>query len=165
MTADSLIDIRSTPLSNDEANRIRLEAATSLHLAALRRQYDAIRHMFGDAPPHRSREALWVTLEVTVAHHRGERMAFKDLVALANGLLSAPTLSRVVCDLERGGFLLSDASAQDKRLKLLRPTDRALQFIASRGTSAFEDFSAIVGDAERRLGSGAAEEHEHAPKA
>jgi hypothetical protein len=88
-------------------------AVAALHLAALRRQFVAIREIFGVEPPHRAREALWVGLEVIQAELRGEQLALRDLVIRAEGLLSAPTLSRVVAELEQGGLLISEWTSSE----------------------------------------------------
>lgn len=127
------------------------QAVAALHLAALRRQFAAIRDLYGEDPPHRAREALWVALEVIQAELRGEQVALRDLVVRAAGLLSAPTLSRVVAELEQEGTLVSElTSSEQGRLKLLRPTARALNILAARADVAFAEFAAIVRDAERR---------------
>ena len=127
------------------------QAVAALHLAALRRQFAAIRDLYGEDPPHRAREALWVALEVIQAELRGEQVALRDLVVRAVGLLSAPTLSRVVAELEQEGTLVSElTSSEQGRLKLLRPTARALNILAARADVAFAEFAAIVRDAERR---------------
>src|SRR5690349_18911482 len=98
---------QSTPLNGkdlaEDEDRRRNEQVVALHLAALRRQFDAVRAIFGEDPPHRSREALWVLLEVLLADLRGERIAIRDLVTRADRLVSAPTLSRIVAELERDG--------------------------------------------------------------
>jgi hypothetical protein len=127
------------------------EAVAALHLVALRRQFDAIREVFGEDPPHRSREALWVGLEVLLAHLQGERIALRDLVSRAEGLVSGPTLSRVVTEMERDGLLMSEAAPGEGRLKPLRPTDRTLRILAGRAETGFAEFAAIVHRAERRL--------------
>jgi hypothetical protein len=129
----------------------RSQAVAALHLAVLRRQFAAIREVYGEDPPHRAREALWVALEVIQAELRGERVALRDLVTRADGLLSAPTLSRVVVELEQGGMIISElASSEQGRLKLLRPTPRALNILAARADIAFAEFSAIVQEADGR---------------
>ncbi|MBP0445198.1 hypothetical protein J8J14_10440 [Roseomonas sp. SSH11] len=121
----------------------------ALHLLALRRQFSALREIFGEDPPHRAREAFWVTLEVIQAEFRGERIALRDLVTLAEGLLSGPTLSRIVSDLERDGFLTTELAASERgRLKLLRPTPRAMELLSSRADDAFSEFAQIVHAAE-----------------
>ncbi|MFC7739282.1 hypothetical protein ACFQX4_26770 [Roseomonas sp. GCM10028921] len=126
-------------------------AVAAFHLAALRRQFAAIRDLYGEDPPHRAREALWVALEVIQAELRGEQVALRDLVSRAAGLLSAPTLSRVVAELEQEGTLVSELiSSEQGRLKLLRPTARALDILAARADGAFAEFAAIVRDAEGR---------------
>ncbi|WP_159350284.1 hypothetical protein [Roseomonas harenae] len=117
----------------------------------MRRQFIAIREIFGGDPPHRAREALWVGLEVIQAELRGERLALRDLVARAEGLLSAPTLSRVVSEMELGGMLVSElVPSEQGRLKLLRPTARALELLAARADDAFSEFAGIVHTAEQR---------------
>ena len=130
---------------------VRSQTVAELHLAALRRQFAAIREIYGEDPPHRAREALWVALEVIQAELRGERISLRDLVARANGLLSAPTLSRVVVELEQLGMMVSElTSSEQGRLKLLRPTPRALSILAARADGAFAEFAAILQEAERR---------------
>jgi hypothetical protein len=125
------------------------QAVAALHLAALRRQFVAIRDIYGEDAPHRAREALWVTLEVIQAQLGGEAIALRDLVVRAAGLLSAPTLSRVVVELEERGILVSEhTSSAQGRLKLLRATPRALNFLAARADAAFADFAAIVREVE-----------------
>lgn len=125
------------------------QAVAALHLAALRRQFIAIREIFGVEPPHRAREALWVALEVIQAELRGEQVALRDLVIRAEGLLSAPTLSRVVSELEQGGMLISELTASEQgRLKLLRPTQRALDLLAARADAALMEFAEIIRQAE-----------------
>jgi DNA-binding transcriptional ArsR family regulator len=125
------------------------QAVVALHLAALRRQFVAIREIFGVEPPHRAREALWVGLEVIQAELRGEQVAIRDLVIRAEGLLSAPTLSRVVSELEQGGLLTSElTSSEQGRLKLLRPTQRALDLLTARADAAFSEFTEIIRYAE-----------------
>jgi hypothetical protein len=125
------------------------QAVVALHLAALRRQFVAIREIFGVEPPHRAREALWVGLEVVQAGLRGEQVALRDLVIRAEGLLSAPTLSRVVSELEQGGLLMSElTSSEQGRLKLLRPTQRALDLLAARADAALLEFAEIIRQAE-----------------
>src|SRR3954454_3287871 len=111
---------------------VRAEAVLALHLIALRRQFDVIRAVFGDDPPHRAREALWAMLEITSADLHGRPIALRDLVVRAEGLLSGPTLSRVVADLERGGLLASDPAPEDSRVKRLRPTARTLDILVTR---------------------------------
>jgi hypothetical protein len=121
------------------------QAVAALHLAALRRQFAAIREIFGMEPPHRAREALWVGLEVIQAELRGEQIALRDLVIRADGLLSAPTLSRVVSELEQSGLLISElTSSEQGRLKLLRPTQRALDLLMARADAAFAEFTQII---------------------
>src|SRR5690349_15266383 len=77
------------------------EATLAMHSLSLRRQFDGIRIFFGDKPPHRAREALWVLIEVALARLRGEPIALKDLTSKADGLISAPTLSRSIAELAR----------------------------------------------------------------
>jgi hypothetical protein len=121
----------------------------ALHLASLRRQFVAIREIFGDDPPHRAREALWVGLEVLQAELRGEQVALRDLVARAEGLLSGPTLSRVVSEREQAGMLVSEmAPSEQGRLKLLRPTPRARGILAARADAALSEFAGILHEAE-----------------
>lgn len=123
-------------------------AVAALHLASLRRQFVAIREIFGDDPPHRAREALWVGLEVIQAELRAEPVALRDLVARAEGLLSGPTLSRVVTEMELAGLLVSELTFSERgRLKLLRPTQRALDILAARADVAFSEFASIVREA------------------
>jgi hypothetical protein len=127
-----------------------VEAVAALHSVALRRQFVAIRQIFGDDPPHRSREALWAGLEVLLAELRGERITLRDLVVRAEGVLSAPTLSRVVAGLERDGLLTSEQASGGGRLKVLRPTRRAQALLGARAEAAFAEFAAIVRRAESR---------------
>jgi hypothetical protein len=138
-----------TPPGADQ--RIRAEAVAVLHLLALRRQFDAIRQVFGDTPPHRAREVLWVGLEVLLAHFQGERIALRDLVDRAQGLLSGPTLSRVVTEMEQDDLLLSEPAPDDSRVKLLRPTARTLDVLAGRTEVAFAEFAQVVEDARLRI--------------
>ncbi len=126
------------------------EAVSAVHLAALRRQYEVIREFYGEAPPHRSREAFWVALEVVAAHLRNEQIALRDLATRAKGLLSAPTLSRVVVELERRGLLISETPPGQARLKVSHPTSRALGILTARAQDAFGEFAGIVASAERR---------------
>ncbi len=127
------------------------EAVAALHLTGLRRQFEAIRDIFGQDPPHRSREGLWVALEVLLAHLRGEQIAQRDLVVRANGLLSAPTLSRVVIALERQGLVTSELAPGHARLKVLHPTKRALDILTARAEEAFDDFAKIMVSLDERL--------------
>jgi DNA-binding MarR family transcriptional regulator len=147
------MNANAKPLPLEEAVVIdegKSQAVAALHLAALQRQFAAIREIYGEDPPHRAREALWVGLEVIQAELRGERLALRDLVTRADGLLSAPTLSRVVVELEQRGLLVSEqVSSTQGRLKLLRPTPAALNFIAARADVAFAEFAAIIREAER----------------
>lgn len=136
------------PLLRSDA---RAEATLALHLIALRRQFDAIRQVFGGAPPHRAREALWALLEVTSAAVQGDRIALRDLVARAEGLFSGPTLSRVVAELESNGLLTSYPAPEDSRVKLLRPTARTGRILMTRADAAFAEFSATVKAAEQRM--------------
>ncbi|MCR0981626.1 hypothetical protein [Roseomonas populi] len=132
-------------------------AVVAVHLAALRRQFVAIREIFGAEPPHRAREALWVSLEVIQAELHGEQLALRDLVVRANGLLSAPTLSRVVSELEQGGLLLAELTVSEQgRLKVLRPTQRARDLLASRADAALSEFAEIIrrADEDGALGLG-----------
>jgi hypothetical protein len=130
---------------------VRAEAVLALHLIALRRQFDVIRQVFGDDPPHRAREALWAMLEVTSADLHGRQIALRDLVVRAEGLLSGPTLSRVVADLESSGLLVSDPAPEDSRVKRLRPTARTLEILMTRAHSAFTEFAVTVKEAEQAL--------------
>ncbi len=125
------------------------EAVAELHLLSLRRQFDAIHMLFGPHPPHRAREALWVGLEVVLAHLRGQPIALRDLVNSIGGLLSAPTLSRVIGDLERSGLLVSEPAPDNASVRQLRPTARALDFLAARSDAAFAEFALLVHKAER----------------
>jgi hypothetical protein len=138
---------QSTPIRRASSgnNRQRAEAVLDLHLLALKRQFDAIRKIFGADPPHRSREALWAILEVLRADLRGERIAIRDLVVRADGLLSAPTMSRTVAELEQHGLL---TATTEGRLKLLTPTLRADELLASRADEAFLAFADIVSDGQ-----------------
>jgi hypothetical protein len=121
------------------------QAVAALHLPALRRQFIAIREIFGVEPPRRAREALWVCLEVIQAELRGEQVALRDLVIWADGLLSASTLSRVVSELEQGGLLMSKLTSSEQGcLKLLRPTERALDILAARADNALSEFAEII---------------------
>src|SRR4051794_3077593 len=138
------------PLPSMRAD-VRAEAVLTLHLIALRRQFDVIRQVFGDDPPHRAREALWAMLEVTSADLHGRQIALRDLVVRAEGLLSGPTLSRVVADLERSGLLVSDPAPEDSRVKRLRPTARTLEILMTRAHSAFTEFAVTVKEAEQAL--------------
>jgi hypothetical protein len=133
------------------ADGIKTKAVAALHLASMRRQFAAIREIYGADAPHRAREALWVALEVVQAELSGEPIALRDLVARAGGLLSAPTLSRVAAELEQRGILASEQTASPKgRLKSLRPTPWAVSFLAARADTAFAEFAAIVREAEQR---------------
>ena len=67
----------------------------------------------------------------------------------AEGLLSGPTLSRVVADLERSGLLASDAAPEDSRVKRLRPTARTLEILMTRADAAFTEFAVTVKEAEQ----------------
>lgn len=141
-------DPEKSPCSDQQ---IRAEAVTALHLLALRRQFDVIGQVFGDNPPHRAREVLWVALEVLLAHFQGERIALRDLVERARGLLSAPTLSRVIAEMEQDSLLLSEAASGDSRVKLLRPTARTLAILAGRTEVAFAEFAQVLKEAELRI--------------
>jgi len=121
-----------------------------VHLTALRRQFEVIREFYGETPPHRSREAFWVALEVAAAHLRGEQIALRDLATRAKGLFSAPTLSRVVVELERSGLLVSETPPGQARLKVLHPTSHALGILTARARNAFGEFADIIASAERR---------------
>ena len=90
---------RPPEAAHSHSSDARAEAVLALHLIALRRQFEAIRAVFGDEPPHRAREALWALLEITSADLQGRQIALRDLVARAEGLFSGPTLSRVVAEL------------------------------------------------------------------
>jgi hypothetical protein len=138
------------PLPSMRAD-VRAEAVLALHLIALRRQFDVIRQVFGDDPPHRAREALWAMLEVTSADLHGRQIALRDLVVRAEGLLSGPTLSRVVADLERSGLLVSDPAPEDSRVKRLRPTARTLEILMTRADAAFTEFAGVVKEAKQAL--------------
>ena len=127
----------------------RAEAVLTLHLIALRRQFDVIRTVFGDEPSHRAREALWALFEITSAAMHDQPIALRDLVVRAEGLLSGPTLSRVVAELERKGLLASDPAPEDSRVKLLRPTTRTRQILLARADAAFAEFAAVVTGAEQ----------------
>jgi DNA-binding transcriptional ArsR family regulator len=135
--------IRRAPSGN---HRQRAEAVLDLHLLALKRQFEAIRKVFGDDPPHRSREALWAILEVLRADLRSEKIAIRDLVARAGGLLSAPTMSRTVAELEQCGLL---TATMEGRLKLLKPTLRADELLMSRADEAFLAFASITSGEQR----------------
>ncbi len=64
--------------------------------------------------------------------------------------VSAPTLSRVVVELERRGLLISETPPGQARLKVLHPTSRALGILTARAQDAFGEFAGIVASAERR---------------
>ncbi len=140
-----------SPRSMGTSLHAHAEAVAALHLTGLRRQFEAIRAIFGQDPPHRSREALWVALEVLLAHLRSEQIAQRDLVVRADGLLSAPTLSRVVVALERQGLITSELAPGHARLKVLHPTKRALDILTARAEEAFGDFAKIIVSLESRL--------------
>ena len=89
-------------------------------------------------------------LEITSADLHGRPIALRDLVLRAEGLLSGPTLSRVVADLERAGLLVSDPAPEDSRVKLLRPTARTIEVLMTRADAAFAEFAAAVQAAEQR---------------
>ena len=88
-------------------------------------------------------------LEITSADLHGRQIALRDLVVRAEGLLSGPTLSRVVADLERSGLLASDAAPEDSRVKRLRPTARTLEILMSRADAAFTEFAVTLRKAEQ----------------
>jgi hypothetical protein len=139
---------QSTPICRNLPSghgRKRIEAVLDLHLLVLRRQFDVIQKVFGDAPPHRSRELVWAVLEVLIADLRGERIAIRDLVARAEGLLSAPTLSRTISEAEQYGLL---TSTMQGRLKLLKPTQRAHELLVLRADEAFLAFAGIIGEGQ-----------------
>jgi hypothetical protein len=140
--------VPSPPTDADVPSPACVEAVAALHILALRRQFVAIRQIFGTDPPHRSREALWAGLEVLLAELRGERITLRDLVVRADGVLSAPTLSRVVAGLERDGLLTSEPALGEGRLKVLRPTRRAQALLGARAEAAFAEFARIVRAAE-----------------
>lgn len=71
----------------------------------------------------------------------------------AGGLVSGPTLSRVVAEMERDGLLSSQATPGEGRLRLLRPTERALRILAGHAEAGFVEFAAILRQTERRLAS------------
>jgi DNA-binding MarR family transcriptional regulator len=140
-----------SPGQRGSPDHLCAEAVAAVHLTALRRQFELIREFYGDAPPHRSREAFWVALEVAAAHLRGEQIALRDLAGRAKGLLSAPTLSRVVAELEERGLLTSETPPGQARLKVLHPTRRALEILTARARDAFGEFAGIMAAAERRM--------------
>jgi DNA-binding MarR family transcriptional regulator len=107
--------------------------------------------VFGDEPPHRAREALWALLEITSADLQGRQIALRDLVARAEGLLSGPTLSRVVAELEHSSLLVSEPAPEDSRVKRLRPTARTWGILTARADAAFLEFAGAVKRAERRV--------------
>jgi DNA-binding MarR family transcriptional regulator len=139
------------PWSSDMTHHAHAEAVAALHLTGLRRQFEAIRDIFGPHPPHCAREALWVALEVLLAHLRAERITQRDLVVRADGLLSAPTLSRVVVALERQGLVTSELAPGHARLKVLHPTERALDILTARAEEALGEFAEVMASLERRL--------------
>jgi hypothetical protein len=54
-------------------------------------------------------------------------------------------LSRVVSELEQSGLLISElTSSEQGRLKLLRPTQRALDLLMARADAAFAEFTQII---------------------
>jgi DNA-binding MarR family transcriptional regulator len=89
--------------------------------------------------------------EVLLAHFQGERIALRDLVDRAQGLLSGPTLSRVVTEMEQDDLLLSEPAPADSRVKLLRPTARTLDVLTGRTEVAFAEFAQVVEDARLRI--------------
>lgn len=153
-----------SPGAPGPSGRIHAEAVAALHLLALRRQFDKIHQIFGEEPPHRSREVLWAALEVAYAHLSGERIGLRDLVARAEGLVSAPTLSRVVTEAERAGLLTSEPAPEHGRMKLLHPTERTLGLLAARAEAAFAQFAAIVREAEGRLADAGAVGQQSRPR-
>jgi DNA-binding MarR family transcriptional regulator len=90
-------------------------------------------------------------LEITSADLHGRQIALRDLVAQAEGLLSAPTLSRVVAELEHNGLLVSDPAPEDSRVKRLRPTARTWGILTARADTAFLEFAGALGKAEQRI--------------
>lgn len=145
------MDETAPPPPPQSADEILSEAVAALHLVALDRKYDVLRTVFGNSPPHRAREAFWVAAQVILAHFRGERLALRDLVLRAEGLVSGPTLSRVVAEMEQDDLLVGDTPPGAGRLRPLRPTERTLRVLAGRAQSSFAEFAAIVHQAEQRL--------------
>lgn len=77
-------------------------------------------------------EAYWILIEAVVSAQRDEFVTQKQLVATADGVFSAPTISRAVHDLVEQGFLRFGDNRQDRRSHLLVPTAAARELLGTR---------------------------------
>jgi hypothetical protein len=141
----------SPVLDAPPGRRARAEAIAAIHLASIRRQFAIIRQVGGSDPGPRVREGFWCVMETVLAHLRGRRMTHKLLAAEAQGLISGPTLSRALDDMEARGFLRCVPAPEDARVKLLVPTEQALGILYARADESFAEFEAIVTAARRGI--------------
>jgi hypothetical protein len=144
----------SPVLDAPPGRRARAEAIVAIHLASIRRQFAIIRQVGGSDPGPRVREGFWCVMETVLAHLRGRRMTHKLLAAEARGLISGPTLSRALDDMEARGFLRCVPAPEDARVKLILPTEVALAMLYARAEESFAEFDAIVSAARRGIAAG-----------
>jgi hypothetical protein len=135
----------------DSARRARAEAIAAMHLATIRRQFAIIRRLGGDDPGPRAREGFWCVVETVLAHLCGRRMTQKLLAAEVRGLISGPTLSRALADMEARDLIRCMPAPEDARVKLLLPTERALSILFTRADESYAEFAGIIAAAERRI--------------
>jgi DNA-binding MarR family transcriptional regulator len=88
-------------------------------------------------------------METVLAHLCGRRMTQKLLAAEARGLISGPTLSRALADMEARDLIRCMPAPEDARVKLLLPTERALSILFTRADESYAEF----GPVEKRLWS------------
>ena len=110
----------------------RSDDGVEAEIILLRRVMGGALKIGGELKSPRRIESYWVLLETVWATLREESVTQKQLVAASHGVWSQATISRVIADLERGGFIERDSSPDNNRLQRLNATHLAIQFIMGR---------------------------------
>lgn len=108
------------------------EAQLGAEVVVMRRAMGSAWHLSKKLHTPRRVEAYWVLLESVWATVRGETLTQKKLVAAAHGIWSQATISRVIGDLQKEGYINIESADYDNRILEITATNEAIQFILNR---------------------------------
>ena len=125
----------------------RARAVGRFHLLALERRSAIIREHRALADIARALEGFWIVTEACVAHLAGEVPSQQALAARAAGTVSPATISRAIADGEQQGWLTTHTDPNDARVRLVRPTAKALDYYLMRVSGGWDEIMGIFEEA------------------
>jgi hypothetical protein len=131
-------------LSNRVPLRAKAIAAGRWHQCAMLRRAAAVKEYRRRDDNTRSQEAYWIVIEACLAHLEGRTLTQKGLTAQAIGTMSTATVSRAIQTLEERGFVVTRVCETDARVRIIEPSQHALEIYMSRVEGSWQAFWSIA---------------------